>query len=384
MADKQDYYEVLGVGKGASDEEIKKAYRTLAKKYHPDLNPDNREEAEKKIKEINEAYGVLSDPEKKSKYDRYGHAAFDQTGGYGGQGGFGGFDFSDFGGSFGDFFSSMFGGGGGGSRSHSRTTPSRGDDIGARVILSFEEAAFGCKKEVTYDKTCQCDLCHGTGAQNGQVEKCSACGGHGVVRVRQRTAFGIMETQRACASCGGTGTIIKTPCQKCHGRGTIRERKVLDVTIPAGIDNDQRVAFRGMGNDGTYGGMAGDLVVMVSVRPHPIFERDGMDIYCELPITYVEAALGATLKIPTLEGTMDYTIPEGTQTGTTFTIRQKGIKSVNSNSYGNLYLKVVVETPRGLTEEQKKMLRALGESFGEKNFSKKTSFFSKFKRNKDK
>ena len=381
MADKQDYYETLGVNKSASDDEIKKAYRQMAKKYHPDMNPGNAE-AEQKFKEVNEAYEVLSDSDKRAKYDQYGHAAFDPSSGFGG-GGFGGF-----GGGFdfdvGDIFSSFFGGGfgGGGSRSsRGANAPVAGEDIGVRVVLSFEEAAFGCKREISFARVQKCGVCSGTGAKKGtSAEKCSKCGGRGTVTVQQRTAFGIMQSTKACPDCGGTGKIIKTPCENCRGKGYEKINKKLTVTIPAGIDDGERSAIRGQGNEGRNGGPNGDLIIHVSVRPHAIFERDGYDIYCEVPLTFAEAALGATIKIPTLEGEMDYEIPEGTQTGTVFTIKGKGITAVNSRSKGNLYVKVVVETPKSMNAEQKKLLRAFADSLGEKNFAKKSSFFSKFKK----
>ena len=378
MADKQDYYETLGVNKGAGDDEIKKAYRQMAKKYHPDMNPGDKE-AEQKFKEVNEAYEVLSDSDKRAKYDQYGHAAFDPSSGFGGGGGgFGGFDFD-----MGDIFSSFFGGGfGGGGRSQSRANaPIDGDDIGVRVVLSFEEAAFGCKREVSFARVQKCDDCSGSGAKKGtSPEKCTKCGGRGTVTVQQRTAFGMMQSTKACPDCGGSGKIIKTPCENCRGKGYVKINKKLEVTIPAGIDDGQRIALRYQGNEGRNGGVSGDLIIQVSVRPHAIFERDGNDIYCEVPVTFAEATLGATIKIPTLEGEMDYDIPEGTQTGTMFTISRKGINAVNSRSRGNLYVKVVVETPKGLNNEQKKLLRAFADSLGEKNSTKKASFFSKFKK----
>lgn len=376
MADKEDYYKTLGVDKSASADEIKKAYRTLAKKYHPDMNPGDKA-AEQKFKEINEAYGVLSDPEKKAQYDQYGHAAFDGSTGFGsgGFGGFSGFDGFD----MGDIFSSFFGGGHSSSQRANAAVP--GDDIGVRVVLSFEEAVFGCKKEVTYARVQKCDDCAGTGAANGtSAEKCTKCGGSGTIRVQQRTAFGVMQSTRACPDCNGTGKIIKTPCPNCRGKGMVKINKKLEVTIPAGIDDGQRIALRSQGNEGRNGGPAGDLIIQVSVRPHAVFERDGYDLYCEVPITFAEAALGATIKIPTLEGTMDYNIPEGTQTGTVFTLKQKGVTNVNSKGRGNLYVKVVVETPKNLNEEQKKILRSFAESCQEKNFSKRSSFFSRFKK----
>lgn len=377
MADKQDYYETLGVNKGASDDEIKKAYRQMAKKYHPDMNPGNAE-AEKKFKEVNEAYEVLSDSDKRSKYDQFGHAAFDPSSGFGGGGaGFGGFDFD-----MGDIFSSFFGGGFGSSRSGSRANaPQAGDDIGVRVIISFEEAAFGCKRDVSYARVQKCDDCSGSGAKKGtSPDRCTKCGGRGTITVQQRTAFGVMQSTKACPDCNGSGKIIKTPCENCRGKGYVKINKKLEVTIPAGIDDGQRIALRGQGNEGRNGGPAGDLIIQVSVRPHAVFERDGNDLYCEVPITFAEAALGAKIKIPTLEGEIEYDIPEGTQTGTVFTIKQKGINSVNSRSRGNLYVKVVVETPKSLNSEQKKLLRSFADSCGEKNFTKKSSFFSKFKK----
>lgn len=376
MADKQDYYETLGINKGAGADEIKKAYRQMAKKYHPDMNPGDSE-AEKKFKEVNEAYAVLSDPEKKAQYDQFGHAAFEQGGGGYGGGGFGGFDFGGF--DMGDIFSSIFGGGR--SSGSSANAPQDGEDLVYKLELTFEEAVFGCKKEIKYSRVEKCADCSGTGAHGGtEMEKCSACQGRGYQTVQQRTMFGISQTTRPCPECNGKGKKIKKPCANCNGKGRIKVNKKLNVNIPAGIDHGQRVQLSGQGNAGINGGLTGDLYVQVSVSPHKIFERDGFDIYCELPISFSEAALGATVKIPTLEGEMDYEIDEGTQTGTVLTIRQKGIISPRSGRKGNLYVKVVVETPKNLTDEQKNLLRKFGESCGEKNLSKKTSFFKKFKK----
>ena len=375
MADKQDYYETLGISKGASQDEIKKAYRSMAKKYHPDMNPGNQE-AEQKFKEVNEAYAVLSDEEKKAKYDQFGHAAFEQGGGGAGYGGgfgdFGGFDMND-------IFSSIFGGG---ARGASRANaPQDGDDIVVRVSISFEEAAFGCKEEISFPKIQKCDDCSGTGAQKGSSpEKCSRCGGRGTITVQQRTIFGMTQSTRACPDCGGTGKIIKEPCKNCKGKGLVRITKKLSVSIPAGIDDGQRVVLRGQGHEGKNGGYPGDLIIQVTVRPHSVFERDGYDLYCDVPITFYEAALGATIKIPTLEGDADIEIPEGTQTGTVFTVKGKGIQMVNSKNKGNLYVKVVVETPKGLNSEQKKIMEQFAKSCGEKNFAKKSGFFKKFKK----
>ncbi len=379
MADtKRDYYEVLGVDKNADDATIKKAYRTLAKKYHPDMNPGDKE-AEAKFKEVNEAYDVLSDPDKKAKYDQYGHAAFDPSAGggagFGGFGDFGGFDIND-------IFSSFFGGASGGSTR--RNGPVRGDDITVRLTISFEESVFGCKKEVSYNKIQKCADCSGTGAAKGTSPKtCSACGGSGQVRVQQRTPFGIMQTQKTCDTCHGTGKIIENKCPNCRGTGFVRVPKKLEVNIPAGIDDGQQLSLRYQGSDGMNGGNAGDLYIIISVRPHSVFERDGDDLYCEVPITYAEATLGAEIEIPTLEGSMKYTIPEGTQTGTVFTLRNKGVTRVNSKVRGNLYITVVVEVPKNLTSEQKNLLEKFAASCGESNYSKRTSFFKRIFNKKD-
>ncbi len=370
---KRDYYEVLGISKGASEDEIKKAYRTLAKKYHPDMNPGDKE-AEAKFKEVNEAYAVLSDADKRAKYDQYGHAAFDPSSGFGG-----GADFGDFGFDISDIFSSFFGGGTSGTR---RRGAVRGDDISVRVNLSFEEAAFGCKKDVSYQKIQKCAECGGSGAAKGTSPKtCPTCKGMGQVRTQQRTPFGVMQSSRPCDACRGTGKIIETPCKKCRGSGYERVTKKLEVTIPAGIDNGQRIVLRGKGSDGEGGGAAGDLIIVVSVRRHDIFERDGSDIYCEVPITFAEATLGAEIDIPTLEGKIKYTIPEGTQTGTVFTLRQKGIQNVNYKTRGNLYVTVTVEVPKNLTSDQKNLLSKFADSCGEKNYAKREKFFKKLFKN---
>ncbi len=376
MAQKKDYYEVLGLDKSADADTIKKAYRKLAKKYHPDMNPDDKT-AEEKFKEVNEAYEVLSDAEKKKLYDQYGHDGLDPNFGAGGfGGGFGGFGGMDF--DMGDIFSSFFGGGGGGSTR--RRGPARGSDIGARIMVSFEEAAFGCKKDVSFTRVDKCDDCDGSGAKNGShPETCSQCGGSGQVRVQQRTPLGIMQTTRTCDKCQGKGTVIKDPCTKCGGTGTQRKNKKLEVSIPAGIDNMQRVVLRGQGNVGQNGGTAGDLIVEVGIRPHPIFERDGYNIYCEVPVSFAEAALGADIKVPTLEGDYNYKLPEGTQTGTTITLRGKGIQYLNSRAKGDLIFTVVVEVPKNLSETQKKLLREFDQSCDDRNLSAKATFKEKIK-----
>ncbi|MBO5758229.1 MAG: molecular chaperone DnaJ, partial [Clostridia bacterium] len=329
MADKRDYYEVLGVDKNASDAEIKKAYRVLAKKYHPDMNPGNAE-AEAKFKEANEAYEVLSDSEKKAKYDQFGHAAFDQSSGFGGGsygGGFG--DFGDIGDIFGSFFGGAFGGGG----QKRRNGPQRGDDIQIRVSLSFEEAAFGAKKTITYTRLRKCPDCGGNGSEGGVApETCSACRGTGQVRTVHNMGGMQFQSTGTCEKCRGTGKIIKTPCSRCRGAGMERENKNLTVDIPAGIDHGEKIALRSQGCDGKNGGPAGDLIMQISVQPHKIFQRDGANIYCEIPVTISEAVLGAEIEVPTLEGSQKFDLPEGTQSGTSFTLRGKGIPNLGNGS----------------------------------------------------
>ena len=371
MAEKRDYYEVLGVNKNASEADLKKAYRTLAKKYHPDMNPGDAD-AEQKFKEVNEAYGVLSDPDKKSKYDQFGHAAFDPAAG---GTGFGGFDFSD-------IFSSFFGGGGfgggfgGGSSGRNRAVA--GEDVFTRVDISFEEAAFGCKKEVSFNHIEKCPDCNGSGAAKGtSPETCNECHGTGQVSVRQNTAFGMFQSSRPCPSCRGTGKIIKTPCKNCNSRGYIKIKKKLEVSIPAGIDNGQRIALRNEGDCGRNGGPNGDLIIEVRVRRHAIFERERNNLYCEIPIAFTEAALGAEIDVPTLEGNKKYTIPEGTQTGTSFSMNGKGIADINTKRKGDLIFTVNVEVPKNLNAKQKELLTEFAKSCNESNNSKKSSFFKK-------
>ena len=377
MADnKRDYYEVLGVSKTASADEIKKAYRSLAKKYHPDMNPGDKE-AEAKFKEANEAYDVLSDKDKRAKYDQFGHAAFDPSmGGGAGYGGFGGFSGGDF--DFGDIFSSFFGGGGS-SRSR-RNMPIDGDDVATRITIDFEEAAFGCKKEVTFARVEACAECGGSGAEKGtKPETCSTCRGTGSVTVRQQTMLGYMQTQRPCQECRGTGKIIKNPCKNCNGKGFVKVNKKLEVSIPAGIDNMQRIVLRGQGSAGRNGGDNGDLIIEVRVKKHDIFTRDGNNLYCDVPITFTEAALGAEIGIPILGGKPErYEIPPETQSGTSFTLKGKGIPDINSKRRGDLIITVLVETPKNLNSEQKKLLRQFAESLGEKNSARKKGVFERF------
>ncbi len=378
MAEKRDYYEVLGLSKGADEASIKKAYRRLAKQYHPDMNPDNPE-AEEKFKEIGEAYSVLSDADKRAKYDAYGFAGVDPNFGAGQGGGFGGFDMGGF--DVGDIFSSFFGGMGGmGGSSARRNGPVRGEDVGARVAISFEEAAFGVTKEVSFSHIENCETCGGNGAAKGTTpQTCGACGGSGQVLVQQRSILGVVQTSRPCEACSGTGKIIKDPCKSCSGTGRVKKQKKLEIQIPAGIDDNQRVVGRGQGNMGLRGGAAGDLVVLVTVRPHPIFEREGTNLYCEVPITFAEATLGAVIRVPTLEGAEDFKIPEGTQTGTLFTLKNRGIVRVGTKNRGDLFFRVTVEVPKNLSAAQRELLSRFAESVGEKNHMKKQRFADKVK-----
>ncbi len=374
---KRDYYEVLGVSKGASEEEIKKAYKKLARKYHPDMNPGDKE-AEEKFKEINEANEVLSDPDKKARYDQFGFAGVDPNYGAGAGGGAysaGGFDFGD----LGDIFGSFFGGGFGGARANPNA-PQRGESLRTSVNISFEEAAFGCEKEVSIDRIEQCPDCRGSGCAKGTTaEVCPDCRGSGVVQQRRQTPLGYMSTSAPCQRCGGKGKIIHQPCPKCGGKGMIRHRKTIKVSIPAGIDNGQTISLRAQGNAGKNGGPAGDLLIVVSVRPHEIFRREGTSVLCEAPITFTQAVLGAELEIPTIDGKVKYTIPEGTQSGTTFRLKGKGIPGLNGRGRGDQYVTVYIETPRNLNREQKEALKKFSESLGEKNYEQPKSFFGKYK-----
>ncbi len=390
MADKRDYYEVLGVSKGASDDEIKKAYRKVAKQYHPDLNPGDAE-AEAKFKEANEAYEVLSDSEKKARYDQYGHAGVDPNFGAGGfGGGFGGFGDFDLGDILGSMFGGGFGGFGGGGRQANPNAPRKGSTIQTNVTISFEEAAKGCKKKVNITKVERCSECGGSGAAKGtSPETCKTCGGRGQVQVQQRTAFGVMSTTKQCSACGGKGKTIKTPCQKCHGSGAESKPQTVEIDIPAGIDDRQALNVRGGGNSGVNGGPAGDLRVNVNVRPHPFFERDGFDVWCEETITYAQACLGDTLYIPTLDGKVKYDLPAGTQPGEVFRFRGRGIQQLSGRGKGDQFVKIVVEVPKSHTNEQKEMLKKYNDSLPNKpknNIAdgpvvgeEKKSFFDRFR-----
>ena len=376
MAEKRDYYEVLGIQKGASEDEIKKAYKKLARKYHPDMNPGDKE-AEEKFKEVNEANEVLSDPEKKARYDQFGFAGVDPNygAGAGGAGGFGGgFDFGD----LGDIFGSFFGGGFGGGQRRNPNAPQRGESIRASVSVSFTDAAFGCEKSVSLERSEMCGTCKGNGCAPGTTpEVCPDCHGTGTVQVRRQTPMGVFASNGPCRKCGGTGRLIHQPCPDCRGGGTVRKRKTIQVTIPAGIDHGQTISLRGQGNAGKNGGPAGDLLITVMVQPHDLFRRDGVDVFCEAPITFTQAVLGAELEIPTIDGKVKYSIPEGTQTGTVFRLKGKGIPVLNGRGRGDQYVTVTIETPRNLNKEQKEALRKFSETVGENNYEKRKSFFKK-------
>ena len=373
---KRDYYEVLGISKGASEDEIKKAYKKMARKYHPDLNPDNKE-AEEKFKEANEAYEVLSDPDKKARYDQYGHAGVDPNFGAGGAGFDGSFDFGD----VVDIFGSFFGGGFGGQRRTNPNAPQRGESIRQSLAISFEEAAFGCEKAVTVERYEACETCHGNGCEPGTTpEVCPDCHGTGTVQVRRQTPMGVFATTSPCGRCGGKGKIIHQPCKECRGSGFVRRRKTIQASIPAGIDNEQTISIRGQGNAGKNGGPAGDLLITITVKPHELFRREGTSVLCEAPITFSQAVLGAELEIPTIDGKVKYNLPEGTQTGTTFRLKGKGIPSINGRGRGDQYVTVYIETPRNLNREQKEALKKFSESMGEGNYEEQKKFFKKFKK----
>ena len=375
---KRDYYEVLGVSRGASEEEIKKAYKKMARKYHPDLNPGDKT-AEEKFKEVNEAYEVLSDADKKARYDQYGHAGVDPNFGAGGFGGGfdGSFDFGD----LGDIFGSFFGGGFGGGRRTNPNAPQRGESIRMSIAISFEEAAFGCEKAVTVERYETCDTCHGNGCAPGtSPEVCPDCHGTGTVQVRRQTPMGVFATSSPCPKCGGKGRIIHQPCKDCRGSGMVRKKKTIQASIPAGIDNGQTISIRGQGNAGKNGGPAGDLLITITVRPHELFRREGTSVLCEAPITFTQAVLGAELEIPTIDGKVKYTLPEGTQSGTTFRLKGKGIPSINGRGRGDQYVTVYIETPKNLNKEQKEALKKFAETMGESNYEEQKKFFKKFKK----
>ena len=360
---KRDYYEVLGVAKTASDDELKKAYRKLAKQYHPDMNPGDKG-AEAKLKEINEAYEVLSDKDKRAKYDQFGHAGVDPNFGGGGFGGYGDFgDFGDFG--FGDILGDLLGGGFGG-RSANRSGPQRGESLRAGVTISFEEAAFGCEKEISLTRLESCESCHGSGCAPGTTaEVCPDCRGSGTVRVQQRMGGMAFTSSAPCSRCRGTGKIIHQPCKSCGGGGNVRKQRKISVSVPQGINDKQAISLRGQGNAGANNGPAGDLIVEVRVKPHPYFQREGTSVLYECPVSFYQAAMGAELEIPTIDGKVKYTLPAGTQPGTTFRLRGKGIPELRGRGRGDQYVTVQVKVPASLTNQQRDALQAFAEAMGE-------------------
>ena len=381
MSEKRDYYEVLGIQKGASEAEIKSAYRKLAKKYHPDLNPDNPE-AEAKFKEINEANDVLSDPDKRARYDQFGHAGVDPSyaggaGGYSYGGGFGGFDGGI---DLGDIFDSIFGGGGS-TRRANPNAPVRGSDITVSLEISFMEACKGVSHDIEITRSETCDSCNGSGAKSGTTAKtCPDCHGTGYVKVTQRTMLGSMSTQRPCTKCGGKGKIIETPCPSCNGNGRVQKRKKVTVNVPAGIAGGQTLTIRGEGHAGANGGSKGDLNVRISVRKDNLFDRKGDDIWVELPVSYTQAALGDEVTVPTIDGNVTYRIPEGTQPGDVLRLRGKGVQHCQREGRGDMLVRVVIEVPKKLTKAKRELLQKLESELSEKNFEKKSGFKEKLKK----
>lgn len=377
MATKRDYYEVLGVDKGASEADIKKAYRKLAKQHHPDVNQGDGS-AEAKFKEVSEAYEVLGDSQKRARYDQYGHAGTDPNG-FGG-GGFGGFgDAGDFGG-IGDIFETFFGGAGFGRSTRTRNGPQKGSDLKYAMEISFEEAAFGVEREININRNDNCTTCGGTGSKPGKsASTCKHCNGSGQVQHKQSTPFGQFVNVKTCDLCHGEGKIITDPCTTCNGKGRIRKSVKLKINIPAGIDDGQTISLRGEGEPGAKGGPSGDLYIAIRVRQHVIFQRQGNDVICEVPITFVQAALGAELEVPTLDGRVKYTIPEGTQTGSIFKLRGKGIPFLKSSGRGDQYVKVNVEVPKRMNEKQREILRQFAELGGDEIHEQRKGFFDKMK-----
>ena len=378
MADKRDYYEVLGVDKNADEASIKKAYRGLAKKYHPDMNPGNAE-AEQKFKEINEAYGVLSDADKKAKYDQFGHAGMDggaAGGGFGG--GFGGFSMEDIFSQFGDIFGGHFGGfssrGGGGRRVN------RGSDIRVKVKLTLSEIANGTTKKLKINKTVACDKCGGTGAKDSSsYTTCSTCNGTGVVTRVENTFFGRMQTQGVCPTCGGEGTVIEKPCRKCRGTGHISAPREISLRIPAGVDDGSRLRLAGKGAGGLRGGENGDLYVLISIRPSDLFERDGLDLGVEVPVSPIVAALGGTVDVPTPQGAAQLKIPAGTPNGKVFRLKGKGVPSLRGGYPGDLDARIVFEVPANLDRKQKELLEEFLKVSSEKTYPQSQSFANKMR-----
>lgn len=373
---KRDYYEILGVSKTADEKELKQAFRKVAKQFHPDLNPDNKE-AEAKFKEANEAYEVLSDSEKRARYDQLGHAAFDQSQGFGG----GGAQYGDFNDIFGDIFGDFFGGSGGGFGGRpQRTGPKAGSDLKIKLDITFEESAFGAKKEIKISRIEKCEKCNGTGAKKGTSKKtCPSCNGAGSVKTIQRTPFGQFASTKTCTTCNGTGEIVEEPCESCNGSGKEKKSRKLSINIPAGVDTGSVIPLRGEGNHGERGGPAGDLYVYINVKEHEIFERDGNDVWCEIPISFAKVTLGGAIEVPTIEGKVKYDVPEGTQTGTVFRLKNRGIKNLRGSGKGDQYVRVKVSIPKKLTDKQKSLLEVFAMEMGEKPDNDKKGFFGKMK-----
>lgn len=372
---KRDYYEVLGVPKTATEDDLKKAYRKLARKYHPDLNPDNREEAERKIKEVNEAYEVLSDSQKRAQYDQFGHDAFQA-----GQSGAGGFNpFGGAGGGFSDIFDMFFGqsGFGGGGQ---RNGPEKGADLRFDMEISFEQAAFGVETEVQIPRTEECPNCHGSGAAPGtHPETCPQCKGSGQTQVVQNTPFGRMVNVRACERCHGEGKIVHNPCRECRGQGRVRRNRKITVKIPAGVDTGSRLRVAHEGEAGLRGGPQGDLYVYIFVKPHKLFTREGNDVLCEVPVSFVQAALGDEIDVPTLDGKVKMRVPEGTQSGTVLRLKDKGIPYLRGNGRGDQNVRIKVVTPHKLTDRQKQLLQEFAKAGGENINPEEKGFFKKMK-----
>ncbi|WP_408954872.1 molecular chaperone DnaJ [Natroniella sp. ANB-PHB2] len=369
---KKDYYELLGVDRNADKKEIKKAYRKLAKKYHPDVS--DHPNAEEKFKEVAEAYEVLSDKEKRARYDQFGHAGVDQDGGFG-QGGFSGQ--GGFGGGFDDIFDMFFGGGRGGSR---KNAPRKGADLKYNLTVEFEEAAFGAEKEITIPRTEKCSSCNGSGAQsNEDVESCAKCKGTGEIKFKQNTPFGQMVQKSTCDRCNGTGKFINNPCSNCNGQGKIKKRRKITVDIPAGVNDGSRLRMTGEGEAGKNGGPNGDLYIVINIKPHEIFERKGDEIICEVPISFVQATLGDEIKVPTLDGRVKFEIPEGTQPGTSFRLKGKGVPHLNRRGRGDQHIKVKVVIPEKLDQEQKELLRKFADISGEEINPEQKGFLQKIK-----
>lgn len=377
---KRDYYEVLGISKDATEADIKKAYRKMAAKYHPDVNHES--DAEERFKEINEANEILSDPDKRSKYDQFGFAGVDPNfnpnmGGFGG--GFGGGGFSGFGGfgDLGDIFGNIFGGG---RSQRNPNAPARGEDVTTRIEITFEEAAFGTEKTVSASRIETCDRCSGTCAEPGtKVETCNRCRGRGTVMGKQNFMGMVMESETTCPDCRGAGKKIPSPCQRCKGKGRVRRSFSYKIKVPRGIDNEQTLRVPGEGCSGTNGGSAGNLLVLVRVKPHDVFKRDGTSVFCDLPITFTQAALGAEIEVPTIDGKAPLTINEGTQSGTIVRIRGKGFPGLNSDSRGDQFVNLIVETPTHLSREQKELLRQLEKGATDKTNPKRKKFWDRFR-----